>query len=95
MKKAIFRILDTRFVGVRFERIREWGLCFFSEREVVIRASLCERNQIRTLIHEHIHYLRPRWGEASVVEKEDIVYRSLSEEEYLRLKEHLDFWKGL
>lgn len=95
MKQAVFRILDTRIVCVLFEHIEEWGLCFRDERRIIIRRSLCERNQIRVLIHEHIHYLRPRLVEDAVLEKEDIVYRSLSGEEYRLLKAHLDFWKKL
>jgi len=57
--------------GVPIEqgRIDVWGQCYFDER-IVINIDLSDEDKVRTLLHECIHWLHPRWPEVVVLSME-------------------------
>lgn len=89
MKRAVIALLLRGTVYIEFERMRNWGECDHELKIFTIKRSLSERNQVRVLIHESLHYLRRSWDEVYVREREDEIFRSLTEEEYGFFVEHL------
>lgn len=81
--KLIKQVLRLLKQGVTIEHrlIKDYGLCYHFER-IVIRATLSEKNKVRTLIHECLHWLYPELSERSVRALEDDLFNKLTRHEY-------------
>ena len=80
----ILRLLKSGKVKIEHRLIRDYGYCYINER-IIIRATLCESNKVRTLIHECVHWLYPELNEKTVLEIESDLFESLSVKEYGKL----------
>ena len=89
MIKQILALLDRNKVTVIIcplsQKNRLWGLCDYEDKELFIHIRLCERNKVRALIHECVHFLYKSFSEATVLRIEDDVYKNLTASEYERL----------
>lgn len=77
----IVRLLRSGAVTIEHRAIKEYGLCY-NEQRIVIRRWLCERNKVKTLIHECLHCLYPELSEESVRMLEKDVYDNLTTKQY-------------
>lgn len=78
-------LLECGRVVVSIERIEEWGLCDYEDKELIIRKSLSESNKIQTLVHECAHYLFPEFSEKTILSIESDLYKKLTKEERMHL----------
>ena len=89
MIKQILKLLEGKRVVITVcsldKRAHFWGLCDYVDRELFVSKRLCERNRIRTLIHESVHFLYPQFSEVTVLAIENDVYTHLTQDEYTRL----------
>lgn len=86
--KQILRRLKKGVV-IEHRLMRDYGLCYFDEK-IVIRATLSERNKVKTLIHECVHWLYPELSEKAVRVIEKDLYEKLSDKEYGQLVFYLE-----
>lgn len=80
----IVRLLKKKRVNVTIASLTGnlWGLCDFEDRELFIKKSLSEKNKVKTLIHECLHFLYPKKRELWVLRIENEVFRALLKTEY-------------
>ena len=58
-----------RWYVVRFKKLgrnRAFGMCDWDNKEILIDERQTGRNKFETIIHEHLHRMRPDWSEKQV-----------------------------
>lgn len=86
----VIRLLNSNKVEVRLCNLRGlWGLCDYENHELLINKRLCTISQVKTLIHESIHYIFPNKTEREVLKLEGLVYNHLSFDETNFLRDFL------
>lgn len=86
--RRIIRLLKSGRVTIKKRRRLDdglWGLCDRAYCILFIYRRLCEKTQVRVLIHESLHFLNPSEKEAWVRNQEEIVFNGLLPEEFSEL----------
>ena len=86
--RHVIRLLQSGRVTIEKRRHLEggfWGECDYEYCILYVCRRLCEKTQVRVLIHESLHFLNPHEKEAWVRNQEKIVFNSLLPEEFSEL----------
>jgi len=86
--RRIIRLLSSGRVTIEKRRRLEdglWGWCDYENRTLYIYRRLCEKTQVRILIHESLHFLHPSESEDWVLNREEVVFNELLPAEFSEL----------